>query len=564
MNIVLIYPPFAMPNRPHIALPCLAAYLKSRGVGVSAFDANIEFYHSLLEPESMSRSATFAGDRFRELEEKPALSLSQEIEYRRLSAIRQDAADTGDMTRALFGGGLLTNEERMRWFHRAVRLAAVPWFPEYLDFTESTNYIRYKSPFRKFSTGDILDSLKQPSLVSPFMEEKLMPLVREQNPDIVGISVAFPDQIIPAFFCAQLIRRHLPTVYITLGGSFISTHMRSVKEPRLFDFIDSLVLDNGEVPLERLAGALAGSGSAWQAIPGLVYYCRSRGKIVVNPPDPPLELATLPPPDYAIFPLDRYLANRESLVLLFQLSRGCYWGRCTFCNSLLPMIRCHDQPPAENLYQKLKRVIEQTGAGQIHFTDDAASPQVLEGLSRYIKRDKVKIGWGANVRFDKDLTLERLFLYREAGCCSLCLGLESYNNRVLRLMGKGITTALVDKILSNISWAGIESVVYMIVGFPGETEEEALFSFGKIKEFMDKGLISDCVYNIFEISPHSAISASPAAFGIEKISCDDDLDLVPPIVNFESAGMSRSTASRLCLSFIRELRLKGQAKKSRE
>lgn len=561
MKIALIYPPFAMPNRPHIALPCLAAYLKSKGVGVSAFDANIEFYHSLLEPESMSRSATYARDRFRQLEKKPALSPPQETEYRRLAAIRQDAADTADMTQALFGAGHLTNEERMRWFHRAVQLATVPWFPEYLDFTESTNYIRYKSPFRKFSTGDILDSLEQPSLVSPFIEEKLMPLVREQNPDIVGISVAFPDQIIPAFFCAQLIRRHLPAVYITLGGSFISTHMRSVKEPRLFHIIDSLVLDNGELPLERLVEALAGSRSAWESIPGLVYYCRSRRKIVANPPQPPLELAALPPPDYGIFPLDRYLANREALVLLFQLSRGCYWGRCTFCNSHLPMIRGHDQPSAENLYQKLKTVIGQTGAKQIHFTDEAASPQVLEGLSRYIKRDKMKIGWGANVRFDKALTLERLFLYREAGCYSLCLGLESYNNRVLRLMVKGISTALVDKILSNISWAGIESVVYMIVGFPGETEEEALFSFSKIKEFIEKGLICDCVYNIFEISPHSPISASPATFGIEKISCDDDLDLMPPIVNFESTGMSRSTASRLCLSFIHEIKeLRGEAR----
>ncbi|GAH55870.1 unnamed protein product, partial [marine sediment metagenome] len=59
-------------------------------------------------------------------------------------------------------------------------------------------------------------------------------------------------------------------------------------------------------------------------------------------------------------------------------------------------------------------------------------------------------------------------------------------------MRKGIRIEEVERILSNIVWAGMNANVYMIVGFPTETEAEALYSFSKVKEFVDKGLIRSC------------------------------------------------------------------------
>ena len=112
---------------------------------------------------------------------------------------------------------------------------------------------------------------------------------------------------------------------------------------------------------------------------------------------------------------------------------------------------------------------------------------------------------------------------------------------------------LVQKILVDFSWAGIAASIYMIVGFPSETAEEALESFAKIKELKDKGLVTHCVYNVFELTPYSVIRASPADFGIKRIPDLKGRDLNPPISRFHSSGMRREKALELCHSFVARL-----------
>ena len=55
----------------------------------------------------------------------------------------------------------------------------------------------------------------------------------------------------------------------------------------------------------------------------------------------------------------------------------------------------------------------------------------------------------------------------------LYLGLESGNDRVLRLMNKGITTEMAVTACRNTYNAGIWDHLYVMFGFPGETQEEA-------------------------------------------------------------------------------------------
>lgn len=550
VDILLINPPFAMPDKPCLSVPVLAGFLKSKGFRVKALDLNIEFYRIFLTEEHLIRSIAFVNERRAELKGKLFRAPLENSEYSNLESLSETLEAQGASLFSLFENKDLTYRRKLALFQVALNLAGALYYPEKLYFTDNTSYIRYTSAFSNFSSFDILESLKHNTLFSGFIETILKEVLKKIHPLVVGLSISFPDMVLPAFKCAEIIKAINPGVHITMGGSFVSCHMREINEPDIFKVVDSIILDDGEIPLEILINEQSEARPDLKKVPGIIYFSDEKSEIMFQPPAPPLKMEHTPPPDYTLFPLERYLVDKESMTLLFRLSRGCYWAKCAFCKTLLSLIHHHDQPSADHLVRQLETIVEQTGVRRFHFTDEASSPEVLEEISQEIIKKSMKICWGTNFRFDKRLTLTRLMLYKKAGCYAASLGLESYSSRVLKLMRKGINEELVQKILVDFSWAGIAASIYMIVGFPTETVEEALESFAKIKDLKNKKLITHCVYNVFELTPYSVIRASPADFGIKQVPDMKGKDLNPPISRFHSSGMTREKALELCRLFV--------------
>ena len=115
---------------------------------------------------------------------------------------------------------------------------------------------------------------------------------------------------------------------MTVGGPHISMLRDELaKVPAIFSLFDSAVVFDGEVPLLNLAQALEGDGDLSQ-VPNLVY--RDGGTIRVTERKVPEKINDLPLPDFDGLPLDKYLAPYLALPLL--TARGCYFGKCAFCN----------------------------------------------------------------------------------------------------------------------------------------------------------------------------------------------------------------------------------------
>ncbi|MBW1799292.1 MAG: radical SAM protein [Deltaproteobacteria bacterium] len=551
MTILLINPPFAMPDKPPLSVPTLAGHLKSKCIPVGAIDLNIEYYRRLLSPDRIDKEHRNAKDRFLRLSKKSRLDPDERRLYLLHRQVLEEPSVWLTELSDLFVDRDRPNIVQMDLFRRAVLLTTLRYYPEYLDFTESTQYIRHVSKHKKFSTSGILESVEDRTCYSRILKGILDALSLEEPPDIVGISITFPDQILPAVYSAKIIKNQMPTAHVTMGGTFVSCHMREIDDKRMFQFFDSLVLDDGEVPLEQLYAEVLSGRPKLNRIAGLVF-CEN-GKIVKNKRQGRMINTHPPAPDYSVLPLDRYLINPDSMALLFRLSHGCYWGQCCFCKTKLPFINDYYQINPSLVYSQLKDILSSTGIKIFHFADESARPEVLEYLSKQIMKDGLNINWVANIRCDKDFTIERCMLYRKAGCRFLYVGVESLTQRILALMKKGITEPLVNKVLSNISWAGIPVVVYMIVGFPTETEAEAIGSFRKVVSFQRKGMIKNCIYNVFEMSPFSSIYSNPEQFGITECESPPGQNLMPVIDDFVSSGMTRERAKELCFSFVREL-----------
>jgi hypothetical protein len=96
------------------------------------------------------------------------------------------------------------------------------------------------------------------SYIDQLLLDILAQRMAEIRPDLVLISVPFPGNLYAAFRCGQWIKKHCPGVKIAMGGGFANTELRSLSEPRVFEFFDFITLDDGEAPVEHLIEHVAG------------------------------------------------------------------------------------------------------------------------------------------------------------------------------------------------------------------------------------------------------------------------------------------------------------------
>ncbi len=533
--VLLIYPPVGTPFFPYLSLPTLGAYLHSRGVQVELADLNIDLFHQLLTPENIRSGRAFALDRIAQLGSRRDPGFREIVELARHIRTLQDVRCCGpDVERVLDRNP--HRPQQPQAVYAAIRLASSSHFPYGIDVVN--HMVKHLPRELEYSTQGIVRSAARSGPFERLLDRIVAPVLNRETPAVVGISVCFADQLHPAFYLAAAIRKALPHVHVTLGGAFLSCHLRNVRQPQLFDLVDSLILDDGEIPLLRLIEELATPRPRLEKVPGLIY--RSGDRIVRNPPPSPAPLSSLPPPDFTLLDLDRYLVPSHKMILPLRLSRGCPWGRCTFCQTRLAMIRDYDPLNPDTGYEHLRWIMDTTGVRRFVFTDNSCSPQALERICGKLISAGRTIHWSTHLRFDPQLNMERCMLFRQSGCRNLTLGLESYNNRLLRLMKKGIHTDLVDRVLSNLSWAGLPASAYMMVGLPTETEGEALHSFEKIVNMKREGLLAGWFYNPYQIVPHSPMAISPARFGITQVARPEAMDLDPPIYAFQATGMARN------------------------
>ena len=92
----------------------------------------------------------------------------------------------------------------------------------------------------------------EPTLVDETLDELTHELLAEKRPDIVAITAPFPGNVYGAFRMARTIRAANPKATLILGGGWVNTELRSLRDPRVFDYFDYVTLDDGERPLLNL------------------------------------------------------------------------------------------------------------------------------------------------------------------------------------------------------------------------------------------------------------------------------------------------------------------------
>ncbi len=365
----------------------------------------------------------------------------------------------------------------------------------------------------------------EPSLVDTLLDELTAELVARHRPDLLGLTAPFPGNVYGAFRIARAARALAPALRVVLGGGYANTELRELADPRVFDYVDYVTLDDGEAPLLALLAHLRDPAApllrTFVRRDGVVVYATDpRGKDV-----PQREAGT---PTYAGLPLDRCVSLFEMLNPMHRLwsegrwnkltiAHGCYWKKCAFCDVQLDYIRRYDRTPADRLVDRIEALIAETGQTGFHFVDEAAPPAGLEALAKTLIEREVAITWWGNIRFEKAFTPALARLLARSGCVALSGGLEVASDRLLERMQKGVTVEQVARVTHGFSEAGILVHAYLMYGFPTETAQETIDALERVRQLFEAGCIQSAFWHRFAATAHSPIGRDPARFGIALV-----------------------------------------------
>ncbi len=521
MRVMLCFPPNWNPAMPHLALPTLAAFLRGHGVEVIQRDLNAEVFDEVLTKRHIEGAlARLRHDYGQRGDRRPkrAIAAPRELVARVLAggpkiAAKVESAKRTFRSEAFFDGPI--GLKALETIADALQLASLPFYPAALDLST------YRSALPPDSTANILHEVRDPQLnmMRKIYERGVIADIEREKPDVVGISIPSMAQMVPGLTIAALIKERGLPCHVVVGGPHITMlRERLVAAPALFQLIDSAVVFDGDVPLLRLCEALAGDGDLAH-VPNLIY--RDGEAIRVTERKKPEKIGNLPLPDFDGLPLDRYLAPR--LVLPLLTARGCYYGKCAFCNVGYGEPESFSLMRSEMLADQMYTLKRKYGVEEIFFSDEALTPRTMRELSQIMKRDGIPLLWGGCARFERPITGELLHQMYDGGCRMLFFGLESASEAIMQRMLKGTRLDHMHRILRESAEAGIWNHTFFFFGFPGETLDDAQQTVNFLYEHKEH--LNSAGFGVFLLEIDAPIHQSPASFGVKRVIERPEKDL---------------------------------------
>ena len=317
--------------------------------------------------------------------------------------------------------------------------------------------------------------------------------------------------------------------------------------------IDVLVFGEGDITVAEVCDTILKEENDYKSIDG-VYYLGENGKVENTKWREFIkDIDSISIPDYSDIDFSLYQQPEIPIVL----SRGCNYS-CIYCGVKLYWKKASDfrKRSSQNIMEEIL-YLDESGylpRGQFNFlswkgayvntdvvkkAETEGGKSILEELCEKIikhyrgKSHGVPFQWGGWARVDKNLTPEVCKKMYDAGCHHLTFGFESGSPRINKEMKKGYKF----REYENCMDAGIQTVLFLIIGYPTETEEDFQETMKFLKKYRKH---IDAVYcmSTFILSHEMQIDDDPkwgkSRFHIRSARGGGG-DLAPHPIEWESA-----------------------------
>ena len=417
MRVLLVTAPFATTERPALNLSLLAALLRSDAVACDIAYLNVKF----------------------------AASLGREA-YERIASGLPDAVLAGEWVfkRALFG------EERFSPLEPAATLR-VRWGLERDDIAL------------------LLDACER---TTGFIDE-WSEWVAEGHYGVVGFTSSC-QQNNAALAIARRVKELAPETVIAFGGPNWHGAMGEAYHSH-FDFVDAAFVGEADLSFPLAVRLLAAGGKPDDLVnvPGIVIRSDDSARETVRCAAP-VDLDQLPNPDFGDY-FDALKSvgwlDEAKPTLSVETSRGCWWANptpCLFCGQTRPSLRYRSKSPGR-IEAELRALTERWPCVAVDIVDNVVSGRFVRQVLPAIRTSPLP----APLFFEVRTSLTRDELALVAACeARIQAGVESLNDHILKLMGKGTRALEGIRFLKWCSQEGVNVAWNFMYGLPGETDED--------------------------------------------------------------------------------------------
>ncbi|MCZ7584674.1 MAG: B12-binding domain-containing radical SAM protein [Deltaproteobacteria bacterium] len=238
---------------------------------------------------------------------------------------------------------------------------------------------------------------------------------------------------------------------------------------------DYVVTGEAETSLTDLLWALRGNADI-NTVRGVRWTGKDGHKRDI-PREPLMDLSGFPAPDYRELKPQDY-----GDVLEIRASRGCKY-RCAFCAEQ-PVEGPARYRPAREVFEEMAEAYRVHNTRAFRFTDLIANgnPKQLEELADLLIAARLPVRFEMTFAPTDDMTAELYRKLKAAGCKAIHFGVESLSDRVLEAMNKTYNARVAQRNLADAHDAGVETHVNLIVGFPGEKQEDIYLTMRRLKQ----------------------------------------------------------------------------------
>lgn len=372
-------------------------------------------------------------------------------------------------------------------------------------------------------------------VVPGWIECKVQEMLRWQ-PTVIGFTCMFDQTIASAAISARVKALAADTLVVFGGYAVRSPTGEMLLEA--FPWIDAVCAGEGEPCIAELARVSSGANPDLSEVPNLIFR-DSAGKIVESARAKPVEMDTIPPPNFDDFYEDVRRLREESAVeilvdrLPLENSRGCWWGamhHCVFCG-------IHDDDMAyrarhaDVVLQTLDHLSKRYETTEFRFADyimphryySTLLPQLIERGAPYRLKCELK----------SNINAERFELLVKAGFIEVQPGIESFCSKALRSMDKGVSGMQNVYLLLLARRYGIVILYNILYGLPDDNPE----SYEAMQCALPRLVHLDppSTWSRIQITRYAPLQADPKRFGFESPRHEHSYDLI-----FSDAFLDRS------------------------
>lgn len=557
LKTMLLFPPEWVPTAPYLALPSLTAVLRQHGHEVVQKDINIEMYDLFFSDAFLIWVKARMEMQLRKLEAKERAAWLTDQEVERKGTLEAKAAvdvfeliEQAERAKTIVRSEDFYDADKLEWalntFRVVMQYISAAYYPASIVFYPMESNLGYRPGVSKEVFTCLQD--EQVNVYRDVCRQLVLPAVSKEAPDVVGVSIGTQMQLLAGLTFCKMIKETFPDIHVTVGGNIMTRLQEELStHPEFFSSIlDSVILYEGEHALLWLLEALAG-GRALTSVPNLLF--RDESGVRLNKEIHTEKTTALPLPDFDGLPLDSYFVPLR--IIPYLATRGCYWGRCTFCDHGQGYFDQYRGMPAQQVVSQLKALKDKYQCTHFLFSDESYPPALLKKVAQLLVDQDVGIKWTTLIRFEETLQDPDIWtLAVQSGCCTLYYGMESANERVLDLMDKHVKKSVIENNLRAAAKAGIWNHVMAFYGFPGEKREEA----EETRQFLldNQPYIHSVELFYFVAYRHTPIVRNPEKFGV-TIHKQEEYDL--PLDYYytlnEPDGVSCLEAMQLCEEFYK-------------